>query len=353
MSVLLALLFACPAPHDDSLSFSRVEVAGSEASVTLTVQVLSLAEVVDGLDADGDGRLSGEELERRRGPVGTYCSSRYALRSGAAADEPGSGRALAPADVRVEREGLDGRWVTVRFACRDPLGAIDSLELSVDPFVETSPAHLDRAEVVWSGARYASLWLGPGARRQVVAPPGPGEVLVAGLRSGLHRAAVRPELAALVLLLASGTARRRPLAGVTALFLALHLTGVVLASRGSPGLGWLPPRSVGLAAVLSVPYLAADLELCGAGRPRRVEAALFGLVHGLSFDPGLAATLARVPERGASLAGTIVAASLVAALGLVLALPVAASGRAAGIRWLLAVAGLAWFAARVRGALPA
>ena len=153
-SLLLALALT-GAPHPDSLSSSELVVRGSEAELSLRCQVLSLLEVIEGLDADGDGAVDPAELAARQGDVLAYVAEHYRLRSGSTRDHSGglelaargvsallvdagegaaSGYRLGAADVRL-------RYVAER--------EIHDLLIEMRLFLETSPDHIDVTTLVW------------------------------------------------------------------------------------------------------------------------------------------------------------------------------------------------------------
>jgi len=79
---LAALLLALPAAlaaHPNSLSGSTIAVEGARIGHEITMQGLSLIEVVPQADANGDGRLDAAELAAARAEVVDYLDRNYRL----------------------------------------------------------------------------------------------------------------------------------------------------------------------------------------------------------------------------------------------------------------------------------
>ena len=75
----LPLLCLSAAPHPDSLSTSRIEVASDRLDVTLRCQVLSYLEVLPEVDENGDGRFSTDEVARHGGELIAYAVDHYRI----------------------------------------------------------------------------------------------------------------------------------------------------------------------------------------------------------------------------------------------------------------------------------
>ena len=79
MSTLLGLLLlglgsggSSPVAHPDSQSLTEVWITKDQLKTRFEVQLESLAEVLPGIDQDGDGALSSIELQESRGDVLDY-----------------------------------------------------------------------------------------------------------------------------------------------------------------------------------------------------------------------------------------------------------------------------------------
>lgn len=356
-----ALLVPAPATHLGSLGRSRLEVEGGRVRLLLQCQVASLGEVIQDLDADGDGALSSAELAARAEEVRAYVRAHFRV------DVPREGGAQAaegaPLELdflglrrtRVEDAPFRGRvppryddWVDVeaQLALDGPPRA---LTVASTLFAETSPDHLDLASVRWPGGAEDEALLGPGGRSARFDAP-PPRAAGERLRAGARAVAGRWEPFALLLAFALGTrARRELLRAVGAYVLAAvaggALAGAVDAAQQAPFLGF--------AAALAVAYVAADALLHPAAeRARALEGALFGLLHGASC-------VAESPAPGGALfALGLAAVAALAACGAVLfGLALAHVTRAADARRralvvrplaaALVVAGLAGFLSRL------
>ena len=112
-----------PARHPDSLSTTLVEIQGDEALLSMQLQVLSVLEVVEGLDADGDGEITAAELDARRAEVFAYVLGHYLLWTGTDRDMEG-GVPLMPEPLELVFEppgpaaGYRKGTVTVTFVLR-------------------------------------------------------------------------------------------------------------------------------------------------------------------------------------------------------------------------------------------
>ena len=323
--------------HDDSVSFSRVEVGATDLTVELRVQALSVVEVLPWMDGDGDQLLSQGELDARPAELGRYVLEHYRLR--------GDGRDLRPEAFPVARQDpaavVPGTWAVLSWSV--PLDASPrELELEVDLFLEGSPGHLELTEVRYRGVALPAATLGPGGGRWSFVAPTWTEAAVESL-VGL---AGRPFLQGLVLLAAVlACAGRRPLALAGAALAAAAL-GLVWVRAG----GALPPtRPLELAAVLCAAYAAADLALLPRRRLPWVEAATFGvllgLAHGRAAGVRLAAEL-HAEWRVAVEAGAAASLALLLAAGTA---RVARERARRGVAGALAVLGLGLFAVQVVG----
>ena len=94
--VLLAALW-----HPDSLSETLIEVRGSEALLTMRLQVLSLLEVIPELDADGDEQVTTEEIQAKKSEILGYVLEHYGVWTGTDRDMQG-GTPLLPEPMRLQ-----------------------------------------------------------------------------------------------------------------------------------------------------------------------------------------------------------------------------------------------------------
>ncbi|MCB9915799.1 MAG: HupE/UreJ family protein [Planctomycetes bacterium] len=364
-AVLLAL--AALAPHPQSLSSSRVEVAGAEARVTLRCQALSVVEVLPELDFDGDGALDAEEVLAGGPRLLNYATARYRLFTGSdaageggapLAPSAGTARYLAPSDESDLTRF--GGAVELAFTCR----ADDELrELAVECtlFREVGSEHVDLATVVWPDGTNQAFTLSV-ERPRARASAGGGGTFGVFWRLGLdHILGGWDHLAFLFALLLSSRRLRAVLGWVTA-FTVAHSVTLALATLGVVDVSaW--DRLVESAIALSIAYVAADtLWRPGLARGRWVEAFVFGLLHGLGFAGFLSESLVLEASKATALfafnvgveSGQLVVVALLAA-------PFALAARRrdprpefllpkplrVGGAWLVLALGLWWFFQRV------
>ena len=70
--IVALLAVAALALHPNSLSSTRIEVHGPRIDVIVRCQTESLLEVIDGLDANGDGMVEALELEESADAIIAY-----------------------------------------------------------------------------------------------------------------------------------------------------------------------------------------------------------------------------------------------------------------------------------------
>lgn len=335
--LLLVATAALAGPHDDSVSFSRVEVEATTLTVELRVQALSVVEVLPWMDSDGDQLLSEAELASRPAELGGYVLEHYRLH--------GDGLALRPEAFPVAVHDpaaiVPGTWAVLTWSV--PLEAAPrELVLEVDLFLEGSPGHLEFTEVCYRGVDLPAATLGPGGGRWSYVAPTRWEAAsrsLAGLRG-------RSFLQALLLLAAAlACAGPRPLALAGAGLGGVAL-GLVWVRFGAP----LPPaRPLELAAILGAAYVAADLALLPRRRAPWVEAWTFGLLLGMAHGREAAQRLASELHAGWRVLVEVGTTGTVALLLAALVARTVQGGARRGVAGALALLGLVLFAARVAG----
>ncbi len=301
----LLLLGARP-PHPDSLSSSVVRVIGSEVHLTMRCQVLSLMEVVPGLDADGDGEVSEAEALLSRDAILTYIAEHYLMFVGTDRDLEG-GRPLVPEALGVrplpagteDARGYRKGAVDVEFVFRagEP---IRDLMIESTLFEDTSPGHIDLCTLQWDGGSSASFTLDDNSPRHRSDPEGRG-AFAAFAALGFHHIMGGWDHLAFVIVLVLGARNLRSVLGVVTAFTAAHSITLVLSALGVVDLSAYSGFVEALIA-LSIAYVAADVLLAGEKtRARWGEAFGFGLVHGLGFASFLRESLVTETARGMAL----------------------------------------------------
>lgn len=333
-TLLLALPALLGVVHDDSASFSRVEVAEDAVHVTLRVQALSVLEVLPWMDRDGDKLIDAEELAVRPGELGRYLLEGYSLAE--------DGRRLRPEvfpDLALDpAAALPGSWVEARWSV--PTGRpLAGLELSVELFLEESPGHLEFTEVTWRGVRLHPFTLGPGGGRWAFQPPSRPSVVSSSLAGLGSRADLLPLL---LLAAALGCTRIGPwrclgaaLLGVASGVLWVRVGGVV------PSL-----HALQLSAALGAGYVAADLALLKRTRAPLLEAGSFGLVIGMAYGLESAVRLEGHVHAGLQAVVELAAGASVGAVACAGLKGLASLGHVRWIAGLVAGLGLGLFAYR-------
>lgn len=305
--IALALALSLAAPlHPDSLSSSQIFVAGTEAYLTIRCQVLSVAEVIPGLDANEDEEFSFEEIEARSEEIYDYIAANYRLYTGTDRDFEG-GVELVPdyktiqfqAPGTEEAAGFVFGSVDLEIAYR-ATEPVRDLMVHSTLFIETSPAHIDFCSVSWSEDVSATFVLEGRSPRGRTDPEGKGVFAVFLARGWHHILGGWDHLCFLVALVLSSRRLRALLWVVTAFTLA-HSVTLALMSLEVVNL-YAYSDWIEAAIALSISYVAVDnLIHSRLRRPRWIEAFVFGLVHGLGFAGFLAQSLVNEHAKGMAL----------------------------------------------------
>jgi hypothetical protein len=303
IAIALALaLTHCALAHPDSLSTSVVRVDGAQASVTLRCQILSLVEVIDGLDADSDGIVEAPEVDAKQSEIARYINDHFALFTRTNRDLSGGQRLIATVEriTHAEpgiRDGLRYREgsVDIELACAATV-EIQDLIVEATLFHTTSPDHIDLTRIEWPdgvvehGATYIDV---PRTRFDRAGRGAFGAFLMMGWRHILggwdHLAFVG------VLVLAAR--RLGSVLGVVTAFTVAHSVTLAISVLGLINLA--DHRGLVEAAIaLSIAYVACDSLLHPNPKLGRApEAFVFGLLHGLGFAGFVSQSLVHEPAR--------------------------------------------------------
>ncbi|MFT6042156.1 MAG: hydrogenase/urease accessory protein HupE, partial [Gammaproteobacteria bacterium] len=271
--------------HEDSISSSTIELAPTQATITLHLQALSLQEILPDLDQNQDNQLTAQELQAASPQAQAYLLQNYTLSPTTNATSTN-----LTLDPETQDLPLQDQWLisTLEFALNPKA---DTLAIDVTLFQETSPTHKDFCQLTlpdgttetWIFSRADPTW------SVTLEVPVQGATFTTWTNLGFQHLLAGPDhiLFVLGLLLASATLRSL-LATITA-FTVAHSASLVAATCG-----WLV-----LPASLVEPLIAASVAYVGianlrAKGPRRTwpEALVFGLIHGLGFATLLTQTLA-------------------------------------------------------------
>jgi hypothetical protein len=286
-----ALLGAAPAQaHKPSDSYLSLDVSGRHVAGQWDIALRDL-DFALGLDEDGDGKLTWDEIRRRHAAIAAYALARLELAAG-------GGACVVTAGEQLIDQHTDGAYSVLRFraVCPRP---VDTLTLGYRLFADLDPQHRGLVRITRGGRTSAAVF-GPAHARQVLRLSDASRLaqLAAYGREGVwhiwlgfdHILFLLSLLLPAVLVPPAPARQAIRLAAldvlkvVTAFTLAHSLT----LSLASLHLVALPSRWVESAIAASVALAAAN-NLVPLFRGRRAAVAFgFGLVHGLGFAGVLA-----------------------------------------------------------------
>ena len=286
---LLCTLTAPAHAHKPSDSYLTLTVDGARIEGQWDIALRDLDFAI-GLDGDGDGRLSWDEIRARHPAIAAYALGRLDLSSAQA-------RCPLLADQQLIEHHTDGAYSVLRFHADCP-AAIASLDLAYRLFADLDPQHKGLLKLQSKDGRggVASAIFDPGHSRQSIALAAPDRLGQFGayVRHGVwhiwigfdHILFLLSLLLPAVLVAATG----RPSDNIRACFIdvlkvvtAFTLAHSITLTLASLQLIALPSRWVESAIAASV-VLAALNNLVPLFRGRRPLAAFaFGLLHGFGF----------------------------------------------------------------------
>lgn len=344
---LLALEAQIAGAHTVGVSRGEYRVSGAILQAELTFARPELAAAFPELDADRDGSLSADEVERGQRTLDAGIVGRLEVRA-----------PLGPCGGALEAASLteqDGVAVAAAYRCPsagDPLsirlGFLESLSLGhrhlasvagTDGVAQRMVAYEARPELHVAGSS------GAGAAAASVAWP--------LLRLGIHHILTGYDhlLFLFGLILVGG--RLRPLLVVVTAFTAGHSVTLALAALGV----WAPsPRLVEPAIALSIAYVGVENWFVRDADRRWLITLPFGLIHGFGFAGALQEVSLPSGQIPLALAAFNVGVETGQVAVLLIMLPaVLWLGRrrwfaAAGVRAVsagIALAGLVWFVERL------
>lgn len=305
-------LAACVLWHPDSVSSSRLTLAGRELDLELRCQVRTLLEACPWVDRDSDGALTQAELDAARERLALYLGEHHSVTVSATAG--------VLEDARTDGEQVAFALDELRLVRGELRGALPGEELvdwfahgtcSVEPrelaiattlFRESDPWHRDHAEIVWNGSAPAGRLLWVEDPRWVFAPDGAPRASVFGayVALGVEHIATGYDHIAFLLALIVASRRLRGLLGVVTAFTLAHSLTLALAAFGVFD---LPANVVEPVIALSIAWVGVRDTFVKAPARLWPEAFGFGLVHGLGFAGSIAETLAAEREQLQGLVG--------------------------------------------------
>jgi hypothetical protein len=157
------LLFAAPVmAHKSSDSYLTLSLAGSEVDGEWDIALRDLDFAI-GLDADGNGELTWDEVRARHAAIAAYALSRLALSSGGAA---------CPLRVtdHLLNDHSDGTYAVLRLRGRCP-GAIGALGIDYRLLFDVDPQHKGLLNLRAGGVTTTAIF-SPDTPRQSIRPGG-------------------------------------------------------------------------------------------------------------------------------------------------------------------------------------
>ena len=288
--MLLTALAATALLHPNSISRTELTVDGPVVTVRSTVQVLSLMEVLPGLDANGDEEVSAEELAAGESDVLAYFAEHYRLWTDTDRDGSG-GEELEAVPVGTGiRFGLTDGYIPYLKGAVDceliysaPVRERDVGDLAMEStlFYATSPSHIDITTVVWPDGTLEYFGLEQASPRARADSVGRGALAVQVKRSSKHFFGAWEHLL-FFLALGLGARSVRGVLLAVVVYTAAHATATSLALTGVVDL--LAQRApIEAGVVLAVGYVGAELFV----HPKDPRlgwpiAALVGFGHGSS-----------------------------------------------------------------------
>lgn len=292
--LMLALLAGTAWAHKPSDSYLTLDLRGNRWQGQWDIALRDV-DLVLGLDADGDGRITWGELRRRHADIAAWALARLQLSRGGQACTTGPGAQLVD-------EHTDGAYTVLPFDISCP-AAEGPLQLGYSLLAEQDATHRGLLRLQDSAGTH-SLVLDPTAPPQQVQlgqPADRGATFVQFVREGVWHIWIGIDhvLFLLSLLLPAVLVWVRPgwqptssqravlvdVAQVVTAFTAAHSITLTLAALGVVGL----PSALVESAIAASVVLAALNNLLPRWQGRRWPMAFgFGLVHGFGFASVLA-----------------------------------------------------------------
>lgn len=305
-------------PEAAYLHLQAGETAGLDGE--LAVRLSDLDRVLR-LDADGDGDISGAEIEAREADILQYLGAGVTLRA--------DGRPVDPQMDRLLHGSQHGERFIVAPVVVDTEAPVREVEVGYGLLFEEFPSHQGQIRVTWPDGRVSRASAAQDAGPVVLAwDAAPAQTVPRYLGEGLLDVWAGPDhLLFLLLLLVPTVYRRTPVgrrpvsaageagraaAVVTAVFVVAGAAGLTAAARD-----WVHPSSHWVETIIALSVLIAAVFVLlprAAGALGAWLALVFAPLHGI----GLAGHLAGMTPSGAPPAFAAVAYGLGAGLALAL-----------------------------------
>jgi hypothetical protein len=288
MRRLLLLLLLCgtllPAQaHKPSDSYLSLDVQGERVSGQWDIALRDLDYAI-GLDQDGDGKLTWDEIRARHSAIAAYALERLSLAADGGACRINAGQQLID-------DHTDGAYSVLRFEaiCPAPLTA---LNIGYRLFADLDPQHKGLLRLTRDGVTSTAIFEPAHAQQRLsLATPDQLQQFTAYVKDGVwhiwigydHILFLLSLLLPAVLLAAPANNLRGAFIDVLKVVTAFTLAHSLTLTLASLSLVSLPSRLVESAIAASV-ILAAVNNIYPLFRGRRPWAAFgFGLIHGFGF----------------------------------------------------------------------
>ena len=269
--------------HKPSDSYLALDVRGAQVSGQWDIALRDLDFAI-GLDQDGDGKLTWDEIRARHAAIAAYALERLALTTS-------QGPCTLKANQQLIDNHTDGAYSVLRFTATCP-AAVKSLDLDYRLFADVDPQHKGLLRLTHDGATSTAIFDPQHARQTLpVAAPDRWRQFATYIKEGVwhiwigydHILFLLSLLLPAVLLAPPANNLRGAFIDVLKVVTAFTLAHSLTLTLASLSLISLPSRLVESAIAASV-VLAAVNNIYPLFRTRRPVAAFaFGLLHGFGF----------------------------------------------------------------------
>ncbi|RFP12873.1 MULTISPECIES: HupE/UreJ family protein [unclassified Duganella] len=289
LMLFFALLCGAALPayaHKPSDSYLSLEVQGERVTGQWDIALRDLDFAI-GLDQDGDGKLTWDEVRTRHAAIAAYALERL----GIATDK---GACRIDTNQQLVDDHTDGAYSVLRFRAACP-GPVTALTINYQLFADLDPQHKGLLRLTHDGATSTEIFDPSHARQTLsLASPDHWQQFAAYVKDGVwhiwigydHILFLLSLLLPAVMLGARGTpsaSLRESFIDVLKVVTAFTLAHSLTLTLASLSLISLPSRWVESAIAASV-VLAALNNIYPLFRSRRPVAAFgFGLIHGFGF----------------------------------------------------------------------
>jgi hypothetical protein len=290
-ALLLSLLMLLAAPawaHKPSDAYLTLDVSGQQVTGQWDIALRDL-DFALGLDQDGNGELTWDEVRSQHAAMAAYALGRLELANGASACAVTAGEQLID-------NHTDGAYTVLRFTAACP-GKLDKLTVGYRLFADIDPQHKGLVKVLHDGAASTAIFEPANARQALsLRAPSKWTQFADYVRHGVwhiwigfdHILFLLSLLLPAVLIKTEGQTFKEALVDVLKVVTAFTLAHSLTLTLASMHVLALPSRWVESAIAASV-VVAALNNIFPLFRGRRpVAAFVFGLIHGFGFASVLA-----------------------------------------------------------------